>query len=69
VTNSSAPVPHPYLKPLPPPRTGPRRSGMAVATDTVAGLGLVAGILLSAASLYALIQKYRTPPAAPPTNE
>jgi hypothetical protein len=42
--------------PSPPPR---RAARIEIAVDVVAGIGLVAGIALSAASLYALIQKHR----------
>lgn len=50
-----------------PQRTPPRRvARLEVAQDVLAAIGLVAGIALSVASLWAILRRYRPPAAQPP---
>ncbi|HTT14809.1 MAG TPA: hypothetical protein VMG14_03905 [Thermoplasmata archaeon] len=63
MTAEEAPVD--YDEPVPPPR--PKKVAyLAVATDVLAAVGLVAGIIISGVSLYTLIAKYRAKRVQPP---
>jgi hypothetical protein len=60
-----APEPEPEYAPPPPPLAPPTQkiAKLDIAKDVLLAVGLVSGIVISVASLWALLRKYRKPPA------